>query len=290
MILYFNGDSFVQGCELGDDILPGYPGLTPYPMNSHDPKSVQSINKEWLAKTYNPKHEYSSMRNNLYHEISKLEYERAFPNKVGKLMGCETINHALGGSSMDRIVRTSLCDLKSLRKENPTEPVIAFVGTTHPMRWEMPKSFSDIHFDIHGQPKDWQCISTTYRTSEEDYLREEMIKLRVLTETNYHALVSFYKNILLLQNFCALNNIHLYWVATHDNILTSFPIEYQYENRQDLKLLKEAADLFYKIDMVEVIEDRFSWHPVLCPGGHFGESVHVEVAHIIVKIIEELNL
>lgn len=286
MLIYCNGDSFVAGVELGDDILPDYPGLTPFPMNAY---IEQAANKAWLAKTYDKKHEYGKARDDQTKKLTELEFGRAFPNKVKNLTGHEVINRALGGASMDRIVRTTICDLQAARQKDPTGPMMAFIGTTHPMRWEIPIKAND-GFDLHGHPMDWTCISTTYSKPNDEYNIREMIKLKVLSETYYHALVNAYKNILLVQNFCARKNIHVYWVATHDNLLTDFPIDSYYEDRSDLKLLKEAAGLFYEINMKQLIIDKFGNKPVLCPGGHFAENVHNETAKVIVDIIKGLNL
>lgn len=286
MILYFNGDSFVSGVELGDNILPDYPGLTPYPMNHY---TEQAKNKAWLAKTYDRTHEYGKARDEQHKNLNELEFERAFPNKVKTMTGHGVINRAMSGSSIDRIVRTTICDLQIARNKDPIGPIMAFIGTTHPMRWEIPNKLND-GVDLHGHPMDWTCISTTYRKPYDDDNMNEIIKLKVLTETYYHALVNYYKNILLVQNFCARKNIHVYWVATHDNILTDFQVEPHYEDRADLELLKEAAGLFYQIDMKQIILDKFENKPVLCPGGHFSEDVHTETAKVIVDIIRELNL
>lgn len=288
MLVYCNGDSFVAGVELGDDILPDYPGLTPYSMR-YNQNIEQANNKAWLAKTYDMKHKYGKARDEHCKKLIELEFERAFPNKVKNMTGYEVINHALGGSSMDRIVRTTICDLQAARNKDPIGPIVAFIGTTHPMRWEIPnREYSGT--DLHGYPMDWLCISTTYSKPDIDHNTSEMIKLKVLTETFYHALVNYYKNILLVQNFCARKNIHLYWIATHDNILTDFDIEPEYMNRDDLALFKEAANLFYQIDMKQIILDKFDKKPTLCPGGHFGENIHRETANIVVDIINELNL
>ena len=56
MQLYFNGDSFVAGVELADDILPEYPGLTSWIEDVTIRNKIYSGHVEWIANTYNNKH------------------------------------------------------------------------------------------------------------------------------------------------------------------------------------------------------------------------------------------
>ena len=205
MQLYCNGDSFVSGCELADDILPDYPGLLPWPPHTKQ----HELHKEWLRKSHSSTfYQTPNGRGNKSSEINRLELERAFPNKVHNMTGIPVINRALSGGSMDNIVRNSITDLYNLKKENPNKQIIACVGTTYPGRWEIANDQDGQH-DLHKRPQDWICISGIYSTNaDSDYMRD-MRKYKAIYEKDYHQLVNFYKNIVLLQDFCKLNELDL---------------------------------------------------------------------------------
>lgn len=281
MLIYCNGDSFVSGCELGDDLLTGYPGLLPWPPDTKQ----HELNKEWVRKTHAPVQIWQMHeRGNIVDQITKLEFERAFPNKVSMATGIPVINRAIHGASMDRIVRTTMTDLYNMKKESPNEEIIAFIGTTYPYRWEVAYDVANQH-DMHGFPQDWICISSSYTIdAESDYLKG-IKKYKTVYYHYYHALVNYYKNIILLQDFCKLNNIKLYWIATYDNLI-KYPLDLeQYEDRLDINALMEYANLEYTLDMREIVETEFVDQPIMCPGGHFGEPIHERIAQEIVKII-----
>jgi hypothetical protein len=284
MLLYCNGDSFVQGTELADDILPGYPGLLPWPPNT--PQHEQ--HKEWLAQTNAPTiFTHSNGRGSKMLDINRLELERAFPNKVHIMTGIPVTNRAIAGGSMDHIVRNSITDLYTLKKENPNEQVVACVGTTYPGRWEIANDQLGNH-DLHMRPQDWICVSGIYCTaSDNDYLRD-MRRYKAMYETDYHQLVNFYKNIVLLQDFCKLNEITLHWIATFDNVLKQPGPTNGYAERPDINVLMEYANLNYTVDMREIMETEFAGQSVICPGGHFGEQIHHRIAEEIVKILGKM--
>ncbi len=278
MQLYFNGDSFVAGVELGDDILDDYPGTAHYPIND----TMHVRNKKWLENTYKSGHPLNKERMRVEKQLIKLEFERAFPNKVQRLTHLPVINHAMSGSSMERITRTTLADLYNLRKENPNEKIIAFIGTTHPSRMEIPVDVpTPRDTDLHGHVMNWMCVSPTYqvrRSKEAEYV----ISYFAHHMTNYHAAANFYKNIILIQDYCKLNDIQLHWVATHENIATEYTVESDVQDQYDLLALREYANLQYSVDMKDFFAE-FNFQNVLCPGGHFAESIHQRTAEEIVN-------
>jgi len=284
MLLYFNGDSFVAGSELGDDILNMYPGTASYPIDNDAPNSVHIQNKKWLVNTYTPSHPLYKNRLSMQKQLTKLEAERSFPNKVHQLTKIPVINHSMGGSSMERIARTTLADLCNLRKENPNEKIIAFIGTTYPNRTEIPVDDESLsHTDQHGHIWNWICVSPMYKVSRSKKV-EDLIKYFARHQTNYHAAVNFYKNIILIQDYCKLNDIQLHWIATNDNIVTEYVIESDVQDQYDLLALREYANLQYSIDMKDFFP-KFNFQNVLCPGGHFSEPVHDRTAQEIVYLL-----
>lgn len=273
MLIYCNGDSFVAGVELGDDILPDYPGLSDF-------RKPSEIAKQWIANTYTPNHPYSKERERRTKELIELEYNRAFPNKLQQSLNIPVVNHSMGGSSMDRIVRTSITSLIELK--NKHDNIIAIIGDTDCNRSEAPNfEFIDYH-DVVGFPRHWVCMSSNYHMSDRKPL-EPLIDYKLRYEKNYHSLVGYYKNVILLQDFCHKNNITLYWVQSFDrgNIVP----ESEYENDSCLNNLKEYANFKYTVRMPEVAKNIY--HNVQCPSGHYGENVHNGVAEEFTNIIKE---
>jgi hypothetical protein len=71
-------------------------------------------------------------------------------------------------------------------------------------------------------------------------------------ESNYHSQVNFFKNIILLNDFCKLNDIPLLWVSTGFSGTADAVIEDKYKQARDLINLKEYANLDYAVDMITV--------------------------------------
>lgn len=273
MLVYCNGDSFVAGVELGDDVLPGHPGAFDY-------DQVPDSAREWIANTYNPKHPYSIERDSRIKELIELEYQRAFPNKVKELLNVDVVNHGMGGSSMDRIVRTSITALIELKKKH--DNIVAFIGDTDCNRSEVPNFQYMDYVDGSGFNRHWLCMAANYYMPNRKPV-EPLVEYKLRYEKNYHGLVTYYKNVILLQDFCAKNNITLYWVQTfgRDNVVP----EPEYENDPCLNNFKEYADFKYTVSMADI--GKKMYHNVMCPSRHFAENVHDAVALEIVNIIKE---
>lgn len=275
MLIYCNGDSFVAGVELADDLLPDYPGLSDFGNPSEKAR-------EWIANTYNPKHHYSKIREERCKELIQVEYSRAFPNKLHEILNVPVVNHGLGGSSMDRIVRTTITSLIELKKTH--DNIIAIIGDTDCNRSEVPNYESFDYEDAVGFAKYWQCLSSNYHMSNREPL-EPLIEYKLRYEKNYHSLVNYYKNVIMLQDFCANNNITLYWLESYGR--GEIVPESQYDNDTCLTNLKEYAGFKYTIRMSESAEKIYN--NVLCPSGHYGENVHTDVANILATIIKETH-
>jgi len=286
MLLYFNGDSFVAGTELADDMLPGYPGCIPWPLHFGVGSKFRP-GKVWLDASHDASHPSNKTRMDIIAELVQTELYRAYPNKVHMMTGLPIINRGMGGSSMDRIARQTLLDLYTLKQEDPDRELIAFIGTTYPERHEIPNNLPPI-LDMHGFATDWASISATFRQADHDEDIENIRRYKILFETNYHSLVNFYRNVLLISDFCKVHNIKLYWIATGEDVTTRV-VEEHLRDRPDLKMLMDYTQFKYDINMIEIIAE-FPGQHVICPGGHFGEQIHERTAQEIVKILGELNV
>lgn len=278
MIIYANGDSFVAGVELGDNIISNHPGFLPYRASD----SQLEKNAQWIANTYKQNHPYAVERLNKANEISSLERERAFPNKIGKILACDVINHAQGGSSLDRIARTTIVDLLELKEKHSN--IVAIISTTCPSRSEICSPFANKETDNTGFSNTWEQVSTTYKSDHQTGKLGDFINYKIEFEKNYHQLVNAYKNILSIKNLCKLFDIRLYWIAGHIDIKNQVPVEYELKDIKDLKILQHHAEFNYTIDMT-LIASNCEFDEVLCPSRHYSEKVHEVVAERLSGII-----
>lgn len=279
MLIYANGDSFVAGVELGDDILVDYPGCS----KPNDSSKLKN-SKEWIAKTYNPEHHYFQNRQEKFQEVNRLEFERAFPSILSKKYNLKTVNHALGGSSMDRIVRSSMADLINLSQTH--DNIVAIIGTTCPSRFEVPNWQENLYNDFHGHPKVWSCISSTYYMSDREPA-EPLIDYQIRYEKDYHMAVKFLKNIITLQDFCTVNKIKLYWLSTNSDF-SSFNIEPKYSDFYDLRYIQKYADYKPKFSMYNLSNsEELRNKEIICPSGHYGTLLHEHLADLIYSTIRE---
>jgi len=262
MIVYCNGDSFVAGVELGDSILPEYPGAVPFNASN----DIRAKNKQWIDKTYDKSHAWSAIRHDNGPLIRLDEKNRAWPNKLGSLLGIPVINSGLSGASMDRIARTSISDLIALKKQH--ERIVAIIGTTEPGRAE-----------LANEEYIWRDI-ILHINYEHDSLLNSLVKYKICNETEYHHMVNFLKNVILIKDFCKLNDIELLWLTPiGDPIL---PVE---PNRQDYQDLLEYADFKPSIDMFNIAQ-ACGLPDVILPSSHWSESVHTLVAQELSHLIK----
>lgn len=278
-IIYFNGDSFVAGVELGDWILPEYPGHLDYPWDA-SPNGPHEIAKAWINKTYTPDHVWYRLRNEKAAELLKIEYDLAFPNKIHQATGINVINKALGGSSMDRIVRTTIRDLIELKDTHKS--ITAIIGTTHCARGEVANA-GHPYINFLDETVAWQCISTTYKIPNRSSEYDPIISYKEKYETTYHYLLNFYKNVIMLKDFCMVNNITLHWVSTFSHVKDEEKfLTPNYNRCEDLRRFIKYAQYCPIIDMREIAKEK----PIgaVCPSGHFSEVIHDETANRLIQL------
>lgn len=280
MIIYSNGDSFVSGVELADYIIPEYPGA-----RARYDYEKEKICKNWIERTYNENDYLGKNRSQLLQKIFHLEYEKAWPNKIQSKTGHRVVNNARGGSSLDRILRTSLTDLLSLLSYE--EKIIAIIGTTDPNREEIPTNSNNLNeTDWTGQNKHWEQISSSYKNPAQTGLIDSIIDYKIEFETTYHQLVKAYTNIITLQNFCKLNNITLYWISGFHNLLDMYS-EDSILDQRELDLRKKYLNFSYRYNINEISKSMPIAAETYCPDGHYSEIVHEKLSDII---IDDLKL
>lgn len=258
MIIYCNGDSFVAGHDLGDDMLNGFPGYSPFQHNF--------IQHNWYMSSFNKNIRFGDG----YEKVLKLEKERAFPGLLSSEYEYNVVNDAFPGASMDRIARTTISTLIQLKKKNTD--LIAIIGTTDISRTEIP-----------GTDSIWTSISPTINSINNTI--DSLLRFKIEYEKDYHCLVNFYKNAILIQDFCTVNNIKLFWVHTMGGVITEIKTEHSYQAEADLESFKDYLKLEYILNM-EIIAKEGKYQDALGPGGHYSPTMHKIFAKEINKIIK----
>ena len=258
-MIYCNGDSFAAGDELGDDIIPGYLGL----MDVDPPHSTKKMHTAWLNSSYDLTTPAGIFRQQNREKIRKLERQRSWPNKLRHLVETTVVSNAEGGSSMDRIARTTVADLLGLVKTN--KDITALIGLTSETRFEV------------GQPTDhWYSVLPKNPELAPNKDIEAIARAKIFIETDYHNLVNFYKNVIYIKDFCTIHGIKLYFLSPFSLCNKT---EERCQAHPDLKEMVEYADLKCELIMQHVA--RKSHTEVYCSGMHFSETVHDVVAQLL---------
>jgi hypothetical protein len=255
MFIYSNGDSFTNGDELASDILPNFPGWSEDP-----PFDVRRVrNHKWL-------HVALTKNQHLIGPYMDECRRRAYPQKLANLLKCELFNNALGGGSMDYIARNTIIDLIDLKKKG-TKDIIAVIGTTSIFRIELPID-------------DDQWLSTHIGSGQPAQIPSSFTEHYVKKYSVIHAYSNYYKNLILIQEFCKVNDIRLILVdvMSEDNI----EMPDNKEEAMKIDLLKQYAKP-YDFSMSRIAHKVGG--KIFAPCGHFSTIVHDKLAQEIVKII-----
>jgi hypothetical protein len=247
--LYANGDSFVEGCELGDFLISSHPGY--YNFNNRRPQQFDS----WLRQSNDGSTDIGKERIHKEKLIKQEEYKRNFASKLQQQLGVEYKNNAKGGSSFERIIRTSLIDLIEISKTKKN--IVALIGTSEPRRISIPAPVND---DL------WMCA--TMNTTND--AAKPIMDYHLAYFNDYHALLLMYKNIILMQEFCKSNGIKLLWIAGNSDI-TEETITHS-----EIKCLMEYSKFKYTLSLPEIARQIDAG--AMAPGYHFSEIVHTEAA------------
>ena len=104
----------------------------------------------------------------------------AYPQKVANKINAECYNNAYGGSSIDRIARTTITDLAGLKNEK--KDIVAIIGTTSIFRIELP-----------AEQRTWLCGQPTVNN---DHTIKPITDYYIKYYSDYHATTNYYKNLI----------------------------------------------------------------------------------------------
>ena len=269
-IIYCNGDSFVNGHELGDDLLSDHPGYYDFSTSVYDAKKYT----DWYSNTFDPTHKLGQERKNKSEDIFAKQVQVAFPNIIHEKTGIPVINKAVRylGNSQESITRNSITDLYFLRKQHKN--ITAIVSLTSINRITLPKPENS-----------WNVFMLTNLPNPDSEYNKglgDIFNFYMNFSTDYHLLLDWYKNVILLQNFCKLNDIRLL-------LTTGFPPYDKggYEDVNDIEAYRKIANIQFDVDLQKVAQEIDTG--VWCPGYHFSPKVHERAADLFIEIINKQN-
>lgn len=278
MFIYANGDSHIAGSELGDFLLPGYPGPRDF---GSEPTTYT---KHWVNQLYTPpSNEMAAIpglrkkRDELRNKISFEEKTKNLIHKTSQLLGVEYYNNALGGSGNTRIIRTSIVDLIELKKTKKN--INAVISLSDSMRLELPSPVPSSNW-LHLQAHNLNAFKDLFKEGSPE---SAVIKHYVMCTTAYNKLIWLYMNIIALQDFCTANGIKLHWVCSINNpveILRSDPC---LKHDEELLTLASYAN-FNPIIKMHHIARKIKVNTIN-PGFHYSEIVHQIAAMSLAAIL-----
>jgi hypothetical protein len=268
MLIYCNGDSFVDGWELGDDLIPGHPGYT---------LTGPADNPNNLAWEINVR-KFDQRTENIAN-IIELNRQRCFAGLLQSKYGYTVVNNALNGASIDRITRTTITDLIDLK--NKHEIITAIIGITSHYRHEVPG-------DPDEPPqKKWVDIAPHIKNLYKH--ASNVAEFNIKYETDYHASVKAILNLTHIKNFCSLHGIKLLFVQpgyeyTSSATTPSCFFEDVFPEHNDLTRLVKYLNLKPCLHLKEIAVASGETE-IYCPAGHFSPKMHEIFADKISKLL-----
>lgn len=270
VLIYCNGDSFVNGYELGDDYITGHPGYYDYSASI----DIAHEYNYWYSNTFDINTDLGKERDDKSKQIFAKQADLAFPNIIHKKTGLKVINAATKytGNSQASISRNTITDLYELKKEY--KKIVAIIGTTSVNRLYIP-----------NENGTWHNIMLGYKNREEK--NHYANKLKGFIDfyhhyyTEYHLYIEWLKNVILVKAFCESNDIPLLWTTgIYPAIHEKLPDE------PDLKAFVDVANIYYDVNLVSLAKEIDK--NVMCPGYHFSHIVHEQAAQLFIDKIDKL--
>lgn len=270
VLIYCNGDSFVNGHELGDDLITGYPGYHDY----SDTGTIRKKSNIWYSKSFDESTDSCKERNYKTKDIFRKQHELAFPNLIQKHTGLKVINAATTylGNSQGCITRNTITDLYNLKQQY--SKIITIIGVTSINRLDLPNKRGGWHNIM---------LSGNSVNSKDHYETQVngLMDFYYHYYKSYHLYIDWLKNVLLIKNFCEVNNIDLLWTTgIHPLVCDDLPDE------PDLLAFFNSVKLVYDVNLVELAQTINK--QTMCPGYHFSPIVHEKAAELFVEKIYKL--
>ena len=318
-LIYFGGDSFIEGDEITDMFLDGFPGWKDYEILHPDPEGGVTIPPElteWSEATWDQdtlngfiKAKGSKLLPGKVDLAREVRNSLSVSGEIRSQVDCDVYCNARAGASMDAINRRTVTDL--LRFKSKYDRILAFVGTTSTVRRSIPPT----RLEDYGNGSEHICFIPLYNRGNEDVrkLQDYFIKY----STDYHDIINFFMNAINIKNFCAQNDIELHWINSLNNFnLYHNIIKHRYRSSDYLKRYydhgaskKEIAQIEEKYKLLsentdyDVLKAELNYQElvhlrklakevgkgVYAPEGHYSPEFHKVLASKLMPIITQGN-
>lgn len=277
VVVYCNGDSYVNGFELADELFfddhPGY-----YDFDQRHNHSLIEPYSEWYTNTMNGNHQSGKYRQKLGTAIIEKQSLYAFPNIINQKTGLDVINAAVPylGNSQSSITRTTLRDLSLLKQKY--KKVIAIIATTSINRILIPIGSPCFEPNCDNWTNKMMTANKRDSTDHYEQLSENLLEFYKFYYTDYHLLYEWYKNLLLVKIFCQQNDITLFWTSGLEKVkeLDNYQVD-------DIVSIKTLLNLQYDVSLTEIASNINK--NVICPGYHYSQIVHEKAADQFIGLI-----
>jgi len=298
-IIYSNGDSNMAGTELGDFLLPNWPGVLdwPAPMYLHEAAKIdesvkkalpeiermKEICRTWFWDSHNDLTELGKLRLAKSNEIDFHEKKNSVSGQLAELLDCTVFNHSKAGASMEHIVSSTIFDLTRLLVDNDPEDIVAVIGNTFPSRFMYPKyELDNDHYNRNSYLYFYDNFSPATKVNKQN----KNILQYIIEHTDFrHILLSYATQLNILDSFCKHKNIKLYFIDTMiKNELSELLIELEnsivdardgarhvfIELLQYINLAIPSVPVFASMEQLALIHRK----EVYSCFGHYSSKVH----------------
>lgn len=265
------GDSFTAGDEIGEDILPGWPGLF------IDGNQSASIRQQWMAKMATPE----MLSSNLYRTILRRGAEKTWSAKIHNINpDWVVINDGKSGGSNDRSFRRVSEWILEVRRIT-SAPISLVIGLSALERFELwnkkTHSWVNIHPSYHfNNPFDKNPLYSDFRDVWINYF-----------DDTYYCIdksLSLLLAVVTLANYKKVQLITNHWFGPPHTPPISRMAKVISECTHLQTNLAEVDTLWYKdrLDDDEYLEER-----KFTVASHFSENIHARYADkVLQKILE----
>lgn len=311
-LIYIGGDSFMEGDEIADSFLEGFPGwqdLETYVTN--DVIEVPPDIQEWTLATWDHETKNGWIKAQVSNKRRDVNLCLSVSGELRSRLECDVYSNARAGASMDGIARRTVADLSGFSRGY--DRIIAFIGITDVARRSIP-SVEDFNYSqnrFHTDIIPWTNINDNeYIASMQKFLRENSYY--------YHDIMNFLLNAVAIKNHCDALGIELHWINPQTNlewynwVITKgykdphFLVsehseewtEWQKSNPRWSKWaeMSDCQDYINLRDYLNFDKTLSLWElaydvrdKVYAPAGHYSPNVHEEMANRFMPYILDGN-
>lgn len=212
-------------------------------------------------------------------------YSRAWPKKIADKLGFDHLNLSFSGASCERVVRTTIQRLHTLKKQSNFNPENIFFVIMWPDIWRY-EIFATREHESGFHDNDWcPLVSGNDEIYKEQLSKSAYVyyKAWMMRINQYQESIRWYNNILLLQNIFVSHKIKYMFYQSSQSLPTNVISEYT------SLINKKRFPTFNirELNYCALLENNgFSWGPN-SKFGHYGEDAQDWFSDYMIKLIDK---